>query len=162
MGNKHMHLTRLGFNLFVVAYLAPLVFMDIAGNTLSTGAASDFFYYKSMFDGVLIAYALYEAFAKGATASVSAAKARVADAQDDVVNFGQIHSIEWSYCLLLSVYAAVNWYFLHGINKESTGFISIATLVWSFVSLAVCILAAMQFYNLKSGKIVELRKQILQ
>jgi hypothetical protein len=31
---RNMHLTRLGFNLFVVCYLAPLIFMDIVGNTL--------------------------------------------------------------------------------------------------------------------------------
>lgn len=157
-----MHLTRFGFNILVIVYLAPLVFMDIAGNTMSTGLESDFYYYKSMFDGALIVYALYEAFFKGATATVSAARARVADRHDDVADFSNIHALEYIYCLVLSAYAAVNWYLLHQINKTSTGLTSTSTLVWSFLSLGICILAGLQFYNLKSGKIVELRKKILQ
>ena len=158
-----MHLTRLGFNLLVAAYLAPLVLIDFIGNTTSTEAMSDFYYAKAILDGVLMAYAIYQAFfTEHSTASVGLAQARKSDSRDDVVDFAQIGAVEYVYCLVLSAYAAVNWYFLHDINKHSTGFVSVATLIWSFLSFVVCALAFIQFYNLKSGKIVELRKRILQ
>jgi hypothetical protein len=154
-------MTRFGFNLLVMIYLAPLVLMDIVGNTISTGTASDFFYYKSMFDGLLIAYAAYELWSDNGTASHSVAKRRAEDHDDQVVSFEKIASIEYIYCIFLAVYALGNWYTLHEINANSTGVESIGSLVWSFVSIAVAILSGIQFYRLKSGALVELKHKIM-
>lgn len=156
-----MHLTRLGFNMIVIVYLAPLLAIDILGNTMSVGISSDYYYYKAIFDGLLLVYAAYSVF-QGPTASVNDARARVHSTEDDVVDFSQVGAIEYVYCLMLSAYSAVNWYFLHDINKASTGLMSMGTLIWSLLSVAIAILAFIQFYNLKRGKIVELRKKIVQ
>lgn len=157
-----MHLTRLGFNLLVICYLAPLVIMDLVGNTVSTGFESDMYYWKALFDGALICFATYEAFAREPTASVSKAQAKINDRASDIVDFATVHSYEYVYCLCLAIYAAANWFLLHQINRSSTGFTSLSTMLWSFLSLAVAALAAYQFWNLKSGKIVELRSKIMQ
>jgi hypothetical protein len=36
------------------------------------------------------------------------------------------------------------------------------TLIWSILSIAVTVLAAIQFYRLKSGTLVELKKKVIQ
>jgi hypothetical protein len=155
-----MHLTRMGFNALVIVWLAPLVMLDFVGNTISTGFWSDVFFYKMLADGLLVGYAFWEC-SHGQTTSLANAKARVADRHDDVVSFENIGAIEYVYCVVLCVYAIANFVVLHGMNKESTGLESIATLAWSFVSLAVAILAAVQFWHLKSGKIVELTHKVV-
>ena len=157
-----MHLTRTGFNVLVAIWLMPLIAIDIVSNTLETGATSDLYYYKSMADGVLICYALWQAFFRPATASASSARARQADKNDDVVAFESIGGAEYIYCALLFLYSVANWYFLHGVNKSSTGVVSIASLIWSFLSLGIAILSAIQFWNLKSGAIVELKSKVVQ
>lgn len=157
-----MKLTRFGFNILVFFWLLPLVLIDIIGNTINTGTTSEFYYYKAMFDGLLIAYALYELFTDSGTANVQTAKARQDKQEDTVVSFGQIAAFEYVYCLFLAAYAVVNWWSLHMINKEATGVASMASLVWSFVSLAVALLAALQFWRLKSGQLVELTHKVVQ
>jgi hypothetical protein len=156
-----MHLTRTGYNVLVIIWLAPLVVLDFIGNTLTTGSQSDMFYYKTMVDGLLIAYALYQCF-RPATGSASTVHARIADTHDEVVGFEKLGAAEYLYCAILTLYAAGNWYFMHMINRESTGIVSIATLAWSFLSLAIALLSAVQFYHLKSGAIVELKHRIVQ
>lgn len=155
-----MKLSRFGFNLVVLIYLAPLVAMDFIGNTLNTGLVSEMYYYKTMVDGCLVAYALWEMFTDQGTTSVAAARARAQSPNDTVVSFEKLSSWEYIYAAFLCVYAAANWYELHMINKESTGLVSIATLAWSFFSLAVAILAAVQFWRIKSGAIVELSHKV--
>ena len=157
-----MHLTRFGFNTLVLFYLAPLVLIDIAGNTFSTGATSDFYYYKSMFDGLLVAYCCWQLFGAKQTAHIDTARNRTFDKNDEVVGFENIGAIEHIYCGTLCLYAALNWYFMHSLNAAATGVVSIGTLVWSFLSIAIAILSAIQFYHLKSGAIVELKKKVLQ
>lgn len=156
-----MHLTRTGFNLVVAVWLLPLVIVDFIGNTMSTGMQSDIYYYKCIFDGLLMAYAVWQMF-RPATSHVNDAKARVANRADDVVEFENLGAIEYVYCAALSLYAAGNWWFLHGVNANATGLLSIVTLVWSILSVVVCILSAVQFYHLKSGTIVELKKRVIQ
>lgn len=157
-----MHLTRMGFNLLVVVYLAPMALIDFIGNSTVEGAMSDYYYYKFILDSLLVAYAIYQAFFSGTTSHIDTAKARVSDHADEVVSFEKIGSIEYIYCALLSIYAAANWYFMHDINKNSTGLLSMATLIWSFLSIAIVIISVIQFYHLKSGKIVELKKRVMQ
>jgi hypothetical protein len=157
-----MHLSRFGFNLLAAVYLAPLLCIDIVGNTFSEGDASDLYFYKAAFDGLLLAFAVYQMVFGAETATASSARARQADHSDAVVAFENLGAIEWVYCALLSGYAAVTLDFLHDINKHSTGLLSMATLIWSFLSIVVAILAGIQFYRLKSGAIVELQKRITQ
>jgi hypothetical protein len=156
-----MHLTRFGFNALVAVYLAPLLLIDLIGNMLFTDAQSDYFYYKAILDGCLLAYAFYQ-LSKPPTATIKAAQAKVNDRNDDIASFEDLSSIEYIYCLLLSAYAAVNWWFLHDLNKHSTGLVSMGTLIWSILSIAVTVLAAIQFYRLKSGTLVELKKKVIQ
>ena len=156
-----MHLTRFGFNVLVAIYLLPLILVDFIGNMMSTGATSDYYYYKCIFDGLLFAYACWQMFS-GETAHVNTAKTRKLDTADEVIGFENIGAMEYIYCALLSIYGAVNWFFLHQINANATGAVSILTLVWSILSIAVTILAAVQFYHLKSGAIVELKKRVVQ
>jgi len=157
-----MHLTRTGYNVLVAIWLLPLIVMDFVGNTIFTEQESDYFYYKTMADGLLLAYALYQAFGRAETASARNAARRVADHADEVVSFERIGAAEYIYCALLVVYSCFCWYSMHTINKNSTGMVSIVTLVWSFMSLAVGLLSAIQFYHLKSGAIVELKHKIVQ
>lgn len=157
-----MHLTRFGFNMLVSVYLAPLVLIDIIGNTLSEGSASDYYYFKAFLDGLLLAFAVYQLSRGSETATIASARARANDHRDEVVSFENISAIEWIYCLILSGYSAVNWFFLHDMNKHSQGLVSMGTLIWSFVSIVVAILAGIQFYRLKSGALVELQKKIVQ
>lgn len=157
-----MHLTRTGYNFFVAIWLAPLILFDFVGNSISTGTASDFYYYKFMADCLILAYALWQMFGRAATTSASNAQARANDHSDEVIGFEKLGAAEYLYCAILVVYAAANWFQLHLINKESTGAISVATLVWSFVSLLVAVLSAIQFYHLKSGVIVELKHKVVQ
>ena len=156
-----MKLTRFGFNTLVAIYLAPLLLIDLVGNMLYTDAQSDYFYYKAILDGALMAYSLYQ-LTRPPTASVTKARAQINDRNDEVASFEDLGAIEYIYCLLLSAYSAVNWYFLHALNKNSTGLISMGTLIWSILSIAVCVIAAIQFWHLKQGSIVELKKRIVQ
>lgn len=156
-----MHLTRFGFSALVTVYLAPLLLIDLIGNMLYTDVQSDYFYYKAILDGCLMAYAIYQ-LTLPPTANINKARAEVRDANTDIASFEDLGKIEYLYCLLLSAYAAVNWWFLHALNKQSTGLISAGTLIWSILSIGVCILAAVQFYHLKQGSIVELKKRVIQ
>ena len=156
-----MKLTRLGFNLVVLIWLLPIIGYDIYGNTANTGATSDMFYYKTMFDGLIAAYACFLLVRGGSTMTKAEAEARVADKTDAVVDFQNLGSIEFAYALLLAGYAVLNWWTLHMINRDSQGFISIATLIWSFLSLAVAIVALLQFYHLKKGDIVQVSHKIV-
>lgn len=156
-----MKLTRLGFNVLVLCWIAPIIFYDVIGNTLSIGMMSDLFYYKAMFDGLLAAYAAYLASQGGSTMSREQAAKRVADAADAVVDFKNLSSAEYLYAAALCVYALFNWWSLHGINKASTGIESLVSLIWSFVSIIVSLLAAVQFYHLKSGAIVQVTNKLV-
>jgi hypothetical protein len=156
-----MHLTRAGFNLVAAIWLAPLVIVDFVGNTVSTGIWSDVYYYKCIFDALILAYAVYQ-MTRPSTANIKTARAQVADHNDDVVAFENLSAIEYIYCGTLAVYAAGNWWFLHGVNANSTGMLSVITLVWSIFSVVVAILAGIQFWHLKSGAIVELKKRVIQ
>jgi len=159
-----MHLTRTGFNAIVALYLLPLVIVDFFGNTFATGVESDYFYYKTIFDGLLFVYACWQMF-REPTAHVNTAQARTNNTTGgdaDIIGFENLGAIEYIYCAALCLYALVNWYFLHTVNKTSTGMMSIATLVWSIMSIMIAVLAAVQFYHLKSGTIVELKKRVIQ
>lgn len=157
-----MHLTRTGYNILVAIWLGPMVLMDLWGNTVETGAQSDYFYYKMMADGLLIAYAVWTVFSAAETTSRSRAQDREEAHDDTVVGFESLGAWEYIYCALLTVYAGVCWYGLHQINKDSTGIESMLSAIWSFVSIAVAILSAVQFYHLKSGALVQLKHKIVQ
>ena len=157
-----MHLTRFGFNIAVVIWLVPIVGADFYGNGIYTDWQSDIYFWKAIIDLALVGYALYVAFNGAQTATVATAQAKVSDRNDDVVDFAQIHAFEYIYCAVLALYAIGNFISLHAINKSATGPLAVVTLVWSFVSLLVFVLAALQFYRLKSGALVELKKKVLQ
>jgi len=156
-----VHLTRFGFNVLVLAYLIPLLAITIVGNSSETGLMSDVFYYATMGVGGLILFAGYELF-HGDTASVVTAKSRLQDHKDEVIGFENVAAYEYIYCGILTSIAAGCWYWLHSINLNSTGILSLASLIWSFMSLVVAVLSAIQFWRLKSGSIVELKRKVLQ
>ena len=137
-------MTRFGFNVMVVVYLIPLLLIDIAGNTISTGSTSEMYLWKTIFDAALVCYAIYELFTDSGTTSASAASRRVDNHTDTVIGFEKIAGIEYVYCLFLAVYAAINAYLLHGINHDSAGITSIASLIWFVLSLGVTVLAAVR------------------
>ena len=156
-----MHLTRFGFNIVVLIYLIPLLAITFIGNTFSEGVMSDVYYYATMGVGGLILFAGYECF-HGDTAAASTAKSRVSDHADEVIGFENVAAYEYIYCALLTIIAGGCWWWLHDINRNSTGVLSMASLVWSFMSLVVAVLSAIQFWRLKSGAIVELKKRVIQ
>jgi predicted Ser/Thr protein kinase len=149
-------LTRFGFNLLVSVYLAPLLEVDIWHNTFATGAASDIYYFAAIATGILLAFSLYSMFNDRGTASRARAEQRRADGADPVVGFRDLGSVEYFYCAVLAVFAGAHWYVLHAINRSATGWLSVATLVWSFMSLAVAFLSLLQLWQIRSGRLVEL------
>lgn len=156
-----MTLTRTGYYTIVMAWLAPIVLFDVIANTILTGRDSEYFYYKTMADGILMAYALWQMFGRAATVSAKTAAVRTADVNDSVIGLDKLGSWEWISCLILVVYALINWYSLKEINTHSTGIVSTATLVWSMVSIVVAGLSAIQFYQVKSGAIGKLTHQLV-
>jgi hypothetical protein len=156
-----MHLSRFGFSLLVSLWLIPMVILDFVGNTTSTGNQSDIYFIKAIFDGILLAYAIWQ-LKRPATVNIRVAQQRKDDRHDDVVDFSDLGAMEYIYCALLVVYSIANTFFFHDVNKHSTGIISIVSLVWTLLSVIILIAAAVQFYHLKQGSIVELRKKVLQ
>lgn len=156
-----MYLTRTGFNTAAIIWLIPCFFVAVYGNTVSTGFTSDIYYLMTGVTAALILYALGQLFRKGETVSLQEARRRQQDANDSVVSFENLGSIEYIYCAVLFVLAVGSWWFHHDINKSATGFLSIATLIWSWVDLLIAIIAGFQFYKLKSGAIVEVSKKLV-
>jgi hypothetical protein len=156
-----VHLTRFGFNSIVLVWLVPALIMSIYGNTVSTGVASDIYYWMTGIDAGLILYALFQLFRSDDTMSVKEAARRKNDSHDEVVSFENLGSIEYIYCAVLVILAVGSWWFHHSINKDSTGILSIATLIWSWLDLLIAVVSAFQFYRLKSGAIVEVSKKLV-
>jgi hypothetical protein len=71
----------------------------------------------------------------------------------------KLGTADHAYCIILALYALVNWYVLYRINHVATGLTSVTTIVWSFMSLIVLILAVVQFWNIKSGRLVTLSRK---
>jgi len=157
-----VHLTRFGFNALVLTWLIPAILMDIVGNTISVGTTSDLYYYKAMFDALLGTYAVWQLLRGGQTMSRQEAARKKNDPRDSVVSFDNLGAIEYIYCAVLVLLAATSWWFHHDINKNSEGLISIATLVWSWLDIAVVIVAAIQFWHLKSGAIVSVSHKFVE
>jgi hypothetical protein len=156
-----MHLTRLGFNVVVMIYLAPLIFLDVIGNTMATGSSSDYYFWLLIVDGGLFAFALWQSFAAQPTANIHTARAAVADPNDEVMSFENLSSVEYIYCGILVLYGVANFFILHALNKQVTGIESLATLIWSLASIIIAVVAAIQFYHLQKGNIVALKKQVV-
>jgi hypothetical protein len=154
-----MNISRFGFNFIVAVYLAPLIVLDLWGNTFTTGDLSDYYFYKVFVDGTFMALALIFMFS-GETASVSRAAERVAS-PDEVVSFEKIGAVEYIYCFGIAAYALANFLFLHQVNKASEGIVSFSTLIWSILSIIVGVIGLIHFWRLKSGQIVALKKKIL-
>lgn len=157
-----MHLTKFGFNSLVIVWLIPALLMDVLGNTTATGAESDLFYWKSIFDALLCAYAVWQIFGGEELHTVSDARRRVNDHRDEVVSFENLGALEYIYCGVLVLVALVSWWFHHQVNLNSTGLISIASLVWSWLDIAVAIVSGIQFWKIKSGAVVSLTKRLVE
>jgi hypothetical protein len=155
-----MHLNRFGFNLIVAIYLIPMALIDFVCNSMVSGAMSDYYLYKFILDAGLAAIAVSQLF-RAQTAHHATAQERV-QSGDDVIGFENVSSLEYLYCATLCLYAAANTYFMHAINKASTGALSMASLAWMLLSIVICGLAGLQFWHLKSGTIVQLRQRVTQ
>jgi hypothetical protein len=144
-------LARFGFNLLVAIYLAPLIVLQILANSEATGRQSDMHYYAALATALLLGYAVWGLLTDKRTMSH-----RQVDGEAGAANLG---SADHVYCVFLALFAAVNWYVLYQANRDMTGLPSIGTLVWSFMSLIVLILALVQFWNMKSGRLVKLTRK---
>jgi TIR domain len=140
-------LTRFGFNLLVAVYLAPLIVLQILANSEATGGESDMHYYAALATALLLGYAVW---------GLLTDKDRQVDRIDGEASAANLGSADHVYCVILALFAVVNWYVLYKANRNMTGLPSIATLVWSFMSLIVLIVALLQFWNMKSGRLVKL------
>lgn len=157
-----MKLTRYGFNRIVLIWLLPLGIIDVIGNLNTTGYMSDVYYFKVIFDGLLILFAGYMAFFAGETMTRGDAHVARLDPSDTVAEVGDIGNLEHIYCALLVVVALGSWYVHHDINRNSTGIVALASLIWSFLDLIVAVLAGLQFWHLKSGAIVNVSRKMVQ
>jgi hypothetical protein len=147
-------LTRFGFNLLVAVYLAPLIVLQIFANSEATGGTSDMHYYAALATALLLGYAVWGLLADKGTMS-----RRHVDQIDGEASAANLGSADHVYCVILALFAVVKWYVLFQANRDMTGLPSIATLVWSFMSLIVLILALVQFWNMKSGRLVKLTRK---
>ena len=145
-------LTRFGFNLLVAVYLAPLIVLQILANSEATGGKSDMHYYAALTTALLLGYAVWGLLTDKDTMSQ-------VDQIDGEASGANLGSVDHVYCVILALFAVVNWYVLYQANRDMTGLPSIATLVWSFMSLIVLILALVQFWNMKSGRLVKLTRK---
>jgi large-conductance mechanosensitive channel len=137
------------------------VILDLWSNASVTGDSSEVYFIKALIDGLLIAFALFMAYGMGKTATRERAAIEVKDTSNNITAFENVASWEYIYCGVLVVYALLNAYGLHAINRDATGIAAFLSLIWTFVSLAVAIFAAIQFYHLKQGDIVALKKKIV-
>jgi hypothetical protein len=147
-------LTRFGFNLLVAVYLTPLIMLQILANSDATGGQSDMHYYAALTTALLLGYAVWGLLTDKDT--MSHRQVDQIDGEASEPNLGYVDDV---YCVILALFAAVNWYVLYQANRDMTGLPSIATLVWSFMSLIVLILALVQFWNMKSGRLVKLTRK---
>jgi hypothetical protein len=141
--------TRFGFNLLVAVYLAPLIVLQILANSEATGGESDMHYYAALATALLLGYAVWGLLTDKGTMSH-----RQVDQIGGEVSAANLRSADHVYCVILALFGVVNWYVLYQANRDMTGLPSIATLVWSFMSLIVLILALLQFWNMRSGRLV--------
>jgi hypothetical protein len=144
-------LTRCGFNLIVAIYLAPLLGIQILENVETSGAESDLHYFAALATALLLGYAVWSMVADKGTLSHRVAALNEAEGEASAAKLG---TADHAYCIILALYALVNCYVLYRINHVATGLTSVTTIVWSFISLIVLILALVQFWNIKSGRLV--------
>jgi isoprenylcysteine carboxyl methyltransferase (ICMT) family protein YpbQ len=84
---------------------------------------------------------------------------RQVDQIDGEASAANLGSADHVYCVILALFAVVNWFVLNQANRDMTGLPSIATLVWSFMSLIVLILSLAQFWKMKSDRLVKLTRK---
>jgi hypothetical protein len=159
--NHHMHLTRTGWHAVASIYLIPLVFIGIIGNSTATGAESEFYYWSTLFCGLLAAYAVISMFAGGETMSAEAAQRAKNHPTNDVVSFDKLHSLEFAYDAVLCLVAVGMFFYMHKINKDTTGGMSLVSMIWSYFSLAIAGLSGWQFWGMKSGQIVQVTRKLV-
>jgi hypothetical protein len=85
--------------------------------------------------------------------------ARHVDDIDSAASATNLGTADHVYCIILALYALVNWYVLYQVNHLATGMQAVTSLVWSFMSLVVLILSLVQFWNMKSGRLVMLTRK---
>lgn len=157
-----MILTRFGFNVVVLVWLVPMLAIDVYGNTTTTGISSELYYYAAIFHGLLALFAGYQLTRKSELMTEAKAKSKVADPEDAVVSFKHLGAGEFVYCGVLAVSALVAWWCHHALNKDSTGAMSVVSLLWSWLDILIAGLAGFQFHKLKSGAIVQVAHKIFQ
>ena len=156
-----MHLTRTGWHAVASLYLIPLVFIGIIGNSTATGAESEIYYWSTLFCGLLAAYAVIAMFAGAETMSADSARSAKNSSKDDVVAFDNLHSIEFIYDAVLCLVAVGMFFYMHSINKNTTGLMSLVSMLWSYFSLGIAVLSAWQFWGMKSGQIVQVTRKLV-
>lgn len=146
-------MNRFGYNVLVLIWLVPLALADLAGNTVNTGNLAEYYFWMFTADCFIGAYAIYMLIFADPTHHVNHVVQRVNDPNDTVVSFETLGGMEYVYTGFLTVYAVVCFYFMHKLNRETTGFESIGALIWSFLSLGVAVLSANQFIHTARGKL---------
>jgi len=126
-----------------------------------TGIWSDLYFYKVFLDGALIWWTILylKDDLTGAVVTQTRAQQKMSKADESIVQV-DIGTLEYVYYAFLTLYGFGNLYFHHMINKDSTGFLSIGTLILSMADVAVAAIAIVNFWHLASGKLVRLQKQL--
>ena len=145
-----MRLSRKGFNFLVLVWLAPAIAMAMYGNTVSTGATSDLYFWATGIFAALALFAIVQ-FSRGDYASNDAK--RRASATDDLVSLDNIGAFEYIYCAVLALVAVGSFFYHHHVNKEAEGVLSVVTLLYSYFDLLIAGVSGLQFWRLKADSV---------
>lgn len=156
-----MHLSRKGFNLTVLIWLAPAIAMAIYGNTASTGAESDLYFWATGIFGGLAAYATFQFMRDDYTSAGTKARAKTQGGDDDLVSLDNIGALEYLYCAVLCLVAIGSFFYHHHVNKDATGIMAVATLVYSYFDILIAIVSGAQFWQLKATSIKAASKSLI-
>jgi hypothetical protein len=148
-----MHLTRKGFNLVVLLWLAPIAVMSLYGNMTTEGALSDLYFYAFGASLALAAFAGIQMMRDDYTANGVAQKKTPGRPSSDLVNLENVGALEYVYCAVLCLIAVGAFFFHHHVNKETTGLLSLMTLIYSYFDFFITAVSGYQFWTLKGAAV---------
>jgi hypothetical protein len=157
-----LRLSQFGYHTLIAVWLFPIMCMAFIGNATSTGIASDFYAIASVFTVSLFGFASWSAYLnRSGTATVAAAQSRAASHDDAaVVSFENLSAWKWVYCLLISIIAATSAVTHYIMNRESQGILATALLIYAVIDILIGLISFKQFWDIKSGQIVQLSNKV--
>lgn len=166
-------LSRFYYHSLVAIWLVLLCIIDVVANSLLEGIESDLYFYKVFFDALLIGwtYLFIKEDLSGNVVSASSTTARRANVMpsDPLSDRGRAEVVhvdlgksEYIYYGFLALYGIGNFFFHHASNKNSTGMLSIGTLIISIADMVIAAVAIYNFWQVASGKLVRLQQTVNQ